>query len=200
MATGPLRKTVALPSAEVSSSSAETASERLLTLLKVFNLLIKLHTDAQKHDTQMRAYATYLRIPLPPDPIDEPEDYFRFVFNATIVFAVTVLDDLLKSLTPVLGKTGNQDLVAKANAIIQGRSPHLAGTRAIQPKSSGPSEHDTSLSRCILISWGNRKRRMRSNNQQTSPFWTNASQYWNSIGRDVQSFTMTPLQIYAAIQ
>jgi hypothetical protein len=131
MATSPLRKTVSVPAVEASSSFAEAASERLLNLLKVFNLLIMLRKKAQEHQAGKQVYAAYLHIPLLRDPgkpdilldIDESESFLPFVFNATIVFAVTVLDDLLKSLTPILGKNGNQELVAKANAIIQGRFP-----------------------------------------------------------------------------
>jgi hypothetical protein len=152
-----------------------------------------LRKKAQEHRAGKQAYEAYVGHPPPRDPgkqdillnLDESENYLRFVFNATIVFAVTVLDDLLKSLTPVLGKTGNRDLVARANAIIQDRSPHLAGARAVQPKSGGPSEHDMSLSRCALVSWRNRKHGIRSDNGQTNPFWTSASQYWSSTERDV---------------
>jgi hypothetical protein len=122
---------VALPSVEASSSSAEIASERLRNLLEVFRLLIMLRKKAREHHADKQVYAAYLYIPLLRDPgkpdmllgIDESESFLPFVFNATIVFAATVLDDLLKSLRPVLDKTGNQELVAKANAIIRDRFP-----------------------------------------------------------------------------
>ena len=130
MATRPLRKAVALPTVEA-SSSPEAASKRLRSLLEVFRLLIELHKKAQDHHAGKQVYEAYVGHPLPRDPgkldilldIDESEDYLRFVFNATIVFVVSILDDLLESLERVLMKNGNQDLVAKANAIIGDKSP-----------------------------------------------------------------------------
>ena len=138
MATRPLRKTVALPSVEASSSSAEAASERLRNLLEVFRLLIVLRTKAHEHHTEMQAYAAYLRIPLPLDPnrpdilldIDESESFLPFVFNATIVFTATVLDDLLESLKSFLDKNGKKELVAKANAIMGDRFPKSSRGRS----------------------------------------------------------------------
>jgi hypothetical protein len=131
MATSPLRKAVALTSAEASSSSAEAASERLRNLLEVFRLLTRLRKKAQEHHTEMKAYAAYGHFPLLRDPnrpdilidIDESESFLPFVFNATIVFAVTVLDNLLESLQRVLMSSGNQELVVEANVIIGDRSP-----------------------------------------------------------------------------
>jgi len=111
-------------------SPPEAASKRLRNLLEVFEHMIALLTEARKHNAEMQAYATSLRIPLPRDPnkpdvlvdIDESEIFLPFVLNATIVFVVSILDDLLESLERVLMKNGNQGLVAKANAIIGNKS------------------------------------------------------------------------------
>lgn len=131
MATRPPRKTLSVPVVEASLCSVETASERLENLLGVFQLLITLRTEAHEHHGEMQVYATYLHTSLPRDPnrpdtlidIDESETFLRFVFNATVVFAVTVLDDLLESLEKVLMGSGDQELVAEANTIIGDRSP-----------------------------------------------------------------------------
>ncbi|MFA4932583.1 MAG: hypothetical protein WC625_06745 [Caldisericia bacterium] len=124
------RKTVALPSDEA-VSPPEAASERLRNLLEVFGLLVELRKKAQEHHAGKRVYELYVRHPLPHDPgkqdillnVDESENYPRFVFNATIVFVVSIMDDLLESLERILMKNGNQDLVAKVNAIIGDKCP-----------------------------------------------------------------------------
>ena len=130
MATELPKTTVSVRAVE-SISSPETALERLRSLLEVFNLLIMLRKKAQEHRAGKQVYEAFVGHPLPGDPgkqdillnLDESEDYLRFVFNATIVFAVAVLDGLLKSLKSSLDKNGNQELVAKANAIIQDMLP-----------------------------------------------------------------------------
>jgi len=111
--------------------SPETALERLRNLLEVFNLLIMLRKKAQEHHEGKRVYEAYVGHPLPRDPgqqdilldLDESKDYLRFVFNATIVFAIAVLEGLLKFSKSSLDKNGNQELVAKANAIIRDTLP-----------------------------------------------------------------------------
>lgn len=129
MATRPPKKTLSVPAVEADSSLAEAASERLQNLLGVFGLLIALHREAQEHHAEMNLYAKVAHSPLLRDPSDpdilmdiaESEKFLPFVFNATIVFAVTVLDDLLESMKGSIKENGNQKLVAKANAVIDGR-------------------------------------------------------------------------------
>lgn len=126
MATRRSGKAVSVLAVE-SISSPEAASERLQNLLGVFGLLITLRREAQEHHAEMNLYAEVAHSPLLRDPSDpdtlmdiaESKSFLPFVFNATMVFAVTILDDLLKSLEGVLKKNGNQELVTKANAIIQ---------------------------------------------------------------------------------
>ena len=94
---------MSVPAVEV-SSSPEIASQRLRNLLEVFNLLIMLRKKAQEHHAGKRVYEAYVGHPLPRDlgkqdillNLDESENYLRFVFNATIVFVVSILDDLLE--------------------------------------------------------------------------------------------------------
>jgi len=134
MATRLPRRTVALPSVEA-VSPPEAASERLLKLLNVFTHTLTLLKEARKHNDEMHAYATMGRFQLLRDPknpdvlmdIDESESFLPFVSNAILVFAVTVLDDLLKSLERFLRENGNKELVAKANAIVRDRSRDESG-------------------------------------------------------------------------
>jgi len=130
MATRRSGKAVSVLAVE-SISSPEAASERLENLLGVFGLLITLRREAQEHHAEMHTYARMGHFQLSRDPsnpdilmdIAESEKFLPFVFNATIVFAVAVLDGLLKSSKSSLDKNGNQELVAKANAIIRDTLP-----------------------------------------------------------------------------
>jgi len=139
---------VSVPSVEASSSSAETASERLRNLLEVFRLLIELRKKAQERRADKRVYEAYVGQPLSRDPgkqdillsIDKSESFLPFVFNATIVFAVAVLDDLLESLERFLRENGNKELVVKANAIVRDRSCDESGQGTDRRSTGNPGK------------------------------------------------------------
>jgi hypothetical protein len=147
MATRPLRKAVALPTVEA-YSSPETAAERLRSLLEVFRLLIMLRKKAQEHHVDKQVYAAFLHTPLLRDPgkldtlldIDESQSLLPFVSSAILVFAVTVLDNLLKSLERFLRENGNKELVAKANAIVRDWSRDESGQGADRRLTGNPGK------------------------------------------------------------
>jgi hypothetical protein len=119
-----------IPPCSEDISSPETASERLQDLLEVFRLLIQLRRQAHDHHSDMKAEAAYLHSLLVRDPnkpdilndIDESAKLLPFVLNATTVFAVTILDDLLESMQRVL-ENGDTEQATKTKAIIRGGCP-----------------------------------------------------------------------------